>query len=83
MNQEKKMDNYTQEPRPLSRFSIDVSEAAHSANIAALEHSGKDNERYVQFLRGVIDELRYYADDTEAEIIRIANRKSNEARQKG
>jgi hypothetical protein len=51
----------TQEPRNSAFFKSDVSDTAESVNWAALEHSGKDNERYKHFLLAVAEEIVQYA----------------------
>ena len=51
----------TQEPRSSTFFRSDVIDAAESVNWAALEHAGKDNERYSNFLLAVAEEISQYA----------------------
>lgn len=50
----------TQEPRSVSFFRSDVLDAAEKVNWMALEHSGKDNDRYKNFLLAVAGELVQY-----------------------
>lgn len=51
----------TQEPRSSAFFRSDVIDAAEKVNYYALEHAGKDNERYSNFLLAVAEEIGQYA----------------------
>ncbi len=57
-----------QEPRPGCFFICDSNDAAEKVNYLALEHAGKDHQRYVDFLRRVAGEIKAWADETEADL---------------
>lgn len=51
----------TQEPRPSCFFHSDVEEAVDKVNWMALEHAGKDNDRYKSFLLAVSKKIIEYS----------------------